>query len=102
MLEQNKLKQILEIGKSYRYNELCELINEQCTKAQNKKKEQLDDWSRFFDYEIISKYEYVVHKVYDTPLPGLDNGYFYKTIRIPVKCSTNDYEYLKKCTEWSA
>ena len=102
MLEQNKLKQIIEIGKSYRYNELCELINEQCTKAQNKKKEQLDDWSRFFDYEIISKYEYVVHKVYDTPLPGLDNGYFYKTIRIPVKCSAKDYEYLKKCTEWSA
>lgn len=101
MLKQEELKQVIELGKSYRYNELCDLINEQQTKAQNKKKEQLDDWARFFDYDVISKYEYVINEIYDAPSTGFENGFFYKTIYIPVKCSKQDYEYLNKCREWA-
>jgi putative transposase len=33
---------------------------------------------------------------------GLENGYFYKTMHIPVKCSKEDYDYLMQCSRWSA
>ena len=102
MLEQNELKQVIEIGKPYKYKELCLLIKEPRCEATNKKKEQQDDWTRFFDYDMVSKYEYIIREIYDEPLIGFENGFFYKTVYIPVKCSKKDYEYLKQCRKWSA
>lgn len=101
MLEQEKLKQVIELGKSYRYKKLCELLQESRYESQNKKKEQQDDWSRYFDYDITPKFEYVIHKIYDQPSVGLENGFSYKTIIIPVKCSKKDYEYLEQCRHWA-
>ena len=85
MLKQEELKQVIEIGKSYKYKELCLLIQEPRCESSNRKKEQHDDWTRFFDYDMVSKYEYIIRKIYDKPLTGLENGFFYKTIYIPVK-----------------
>lgn len=34
-------------------------------------------------------------------MPGLDGGYFYKTLIIPVKCSKENYQYLMKCSRWA-
>ena len=101
MLEQNELKQVVEIGKSYRYKELCELIHEPRCESTNRKKEQQDDWNRFFAYDMVSKYEYVIHEIYDKPFVGLENGFFYKTVYIPVQCSKSDYEYLKQSRKWA-
>lgn len=101
MLEQNELKEVIEIGKSYRYKKLCELLQEPYYEGQNKKKEQLDDWSRFFSFDMVSKYEYIIHEIYDKQSIGLENGFSYKTLCIPVKCSKADYEYLNQCRIWA-
>lgn len=47
MLKQEEIKQIIEIGKEYKYKELCNLLNETYTEATNKKTEQLENWERF-------------------------------------------------------
>jgi putative transposase len=63
-------------------------------------KKQKDELNRFIEWECV-KYKCIITKIYDNPLPSLDN-YFYKTITMPVKCNKTDYEYLLKCNKWSA
>lgn len=101
LLEQDEIKKVLKIGKQYKYKELCELLNEPWTEACNKKPLQLEDWERYFDYDRIDNRTYLIKKIYDNPLPGIEN-FTYKTITIPVKCSKVDYEYLLQCNKWSA
>lgn len=101
MLEQEEIKKVIEIGKEYKYKELCILLNETWTEATNKKTEQLENWERFFDYERIDKRTFRINDIYDIPLKGIEDGFFYKTMIIPVKCSKSDYDYLLQCREWA-
>ena len=91
----------IKIGKTYRYKELCSLLGVKCEDGQNKKVEQLEEFERYFDYERPDKYHFLITKIYDKPLPGLENGFFYKTLTIPVKCSKEDYQYLIQCSRWA-
>ena len=102
MLKQEEIKQLVEVEKEYRYKELCVLLKEPRYEAQNKKTEQLEDWERFFKYRRVSNNKFIIEEIYDNTLPGLDNGFFYKTIIIPVKCSKEDHKYLMQCREWAA
>lgn len=101
MLKQEEIKQIIEIGKEYKYKELCNILNETYTEATNKKTEQLENWERFFNYERIDKRTFKINNIYDVPMKGIEDGFFYKTMVIPVKCSKNDYAYLLQCREWA-
>lgn len=91
----------IKIGKTYRYKELCGLLGVKCENGQNKKVEQLEEFERFFKFERPDKYHFIIKEIYDKPLPGLENGFFYKTMTIPVKCSKEDYKYLIKCSRWA-
>ena len=55
------------------YREFCKLIGEKTTTSSKQKKRQLEDWSRYFEFEKIAhtnKYEII--EVYDTPIPKLE------------------------------
>lgn len=69
--------------------------------ATNRKEAQLEDFSRYFEFEQVDRSNLRVTKIYKEPLAGLDNGYFYKTMIIPVKCNSEDYKYLLQCREWA-
>lgn len=90
----------IEIGKSYKYQELCDLLGVKCESATNKKVELLEEFERHFEFERPDIRHFIITKIYKEPLVGFDNGYFYKTMIIPVKCSKDDYEYLMQCREW--
>ena len=92
----------IKVGETYKYKKLCELLGVECADAQNKRVRLYEEFSRFFDYEKVGKSDFLIKKIYDKPLAGLENGYFYKTMIIPVKCSDEDYEYLMQCSRWAA
>ena len=94
--------QNIKVGETYRYKELCNLLEVKCEESQNKKVELLEEFERFFKFDRHDKYNFVIEEIYDEPLPGLENGFFYKTLTIPVKCSKEDYQYLIQCSKWSA
>ena len=94
--------QNIKVGETYRYKELCELLGVKREDATNKKVEQLEEFERFFKFDRPDKYNFVIEEIYDEPVPGLENGFFYKTLTIPVKCSKEDYQYLIQCSQWSA
>lgn len=94
--------QNIKVGETYKYKELCDLLEVKREEATNKKVEQLEEFERFFKFERPDKYNFIIKEIYDKPLPGLENGFFYKTLTIPVKCSKDDYEYLLQCSKWSA
>lgn len=89
------------IGQLYTYKDLCNLLGIKCETAQNKKVELLEEFERYFEFEQPDNRHFLITKIYDEPLPGLDCGYFYKTMVIPVKCSKEDYQYLIKCSRWA-
>lgn len=91
----------IQSGTIYKYKDLCELFSIKCETAQNKKVELLEEFERYFEFEQPDNRHFLITKIYDKPLPGLDNGYFYKTMIIPVKCSKEDYEYLLQCSRWA-
>lgn len=91
----------IEVGKQYRYQELCDLLETKCETATNKKVELLEEFERYFEFNQPDNRHFVITKIFDTPLPGLDNGYFYKTMIIPVKSSKDDYDYLMQCSKWA-
>ena len=94
--------QNIKVGETYRYKELCNLLGVKREETTNKKVEQLEEFERFFKFDRPDKYNFVIEEIYDEPLPGLENGFFYKTLTIPVKCSKEDYQYLIQCSQWSA
>lgn len=63
---------MIEVGKTYKYKELCELMV-QSIKSGKSKQLQLKDWKRFFEWENPTSQKYVITKVYDTPLEKIDN-----------------------------
>lgn len=91
----------IKVEEKYTYKDLCDLLGKQYAKATNKKVELLEEFERYFQFEQPDNRHFIITKIYDKPLPGLDNGYFYKTMIIPVKCSKDDYEYLMKCSKWA-
>lgn len=92
----------IRVGETYRYKQLCKLLGVECVEAQNKRVRLYEEFSRYFDYEKPNKANFLITKIYDKPLAGLENGYFYKTMIIPVKCSDEDYKYLMQCSRWAA
>ena len=91
----------IKVGKTYKYKELCDLLGVKCETATNKRVELLEEFERYFDFERPDKRHFLIKKIYDNPLQGLENGFFYKTVIIPVKCSKEDYQYLTKCSKWA-
>ena len=91
----------IKVGKTYKYKELCELLGVICETATNRKVMLLEEFERYFEFERPDKYRFLIKKIYDNPLPGLENGFFYKTMIIPVKCSKEDYQYLMQCSRWA-
>ena len=69
--------------------------------ATNKKVEQLEEFERYFNFERPDKYNFIIKEIYDNPKPGFENGFFYKTVIVPVKCSKEDYDYLMQCRKWA-
>lgn len=91
----------IKIGESYTYKELCGLMSVEFTKATNKKVEFLEKLESYCKYERPDNRHFVITEIFETPLPTLDDGYFYKTMIIPVKCSDDDYKYLTQCSRWA-
>lgn len=91
----------IKVGETYKYKELCDLLGVECQKGQNRRIELYEEFQRYFEYEKVNKQNFLITKIYDTPLPGLENGFFYKTMIIPVKCSNEDYQYLIQCSKWA-
>lgn len=92
----------IKIGESYTYQELCNALGVECSKATNKKIEFLEKLESYCKYERPDNRHFVITDIFKTPLPTLDDGYFYKTMIIPVKCSDEDYKYLMQCSRWAA
>lgn len=88
------------IEQLYTYKDLCNLLGIICETAQNKKVELLEEFERYFEFEQPDNRHFLITNIYDESLSGLDCGYFYKTMIIPVKCSKEDYKYLIKCSKW--
>ena len=91
----------IKVGEMYKYRELCKLLGVKCQEGQNKRIELYEEFQRYFEYEKVNKQNFLITKIYDNPLPGLENGFFYKTMIIPVKCSKDDYQYLMQCSKWA-
>ena len=91
----------IKIGESYTYQELCNALGVEYSKATNKKVEFLEKLESYCKYERPDNRYFVITKIFETPLPTLDDGYFYKTMIIPVKCSDEDYKYLMQCSRWA-
>ena len=77
------------------------MLGVEYSKATNKKVEILEEFERYFEYERITNRDFLITNIYDVPLMGFENGYFYKTMIIPVKCSDEDYRYLMQCSRWA-
>ena len=91
----------IKVGESYKLKQLCELLGVKYVETQNKRVELYEEFRRYFEYEKVDKARLLIIKIYDKPLAGLENGYFYKTLIIPVKCSDEDYKYLMQCSRWA-
>ena len=78
------------------------MLGKPYTDATNKKVEYLEEFERYCRFDRPDNRNFVIEEVYDIPLIGFENGFFYKTMYIPVKCSKSDYDYLMKCNKWSA
>lgn len=91
----------IKVGEIYKYKELCHLLGVKCETGTNRKVELLEEFERYFEFEQPNNRHFLITKIYDKPLPGLENGFFYKTIIIPVKSSKEDYQYLMQCSKWA-
>lgn len=65
-------KKMIEAGKTYKYKELCEVMN-QSVKSGKSKQLQLKDWKRFFSWENPTSQKYTITEVYDEPKEKIDN-----------------------------
>lgn len=61
----------IELEKKYKYKELCELFGEE-KKTGKSKQLQIKDWERYINLEKVEKANFIIHKIYDTPLPKVD------------------------------
>lgn len=61
----------LQIGKTYKYKELCALLGE-AEKSSNSKNSQLKIWACYFRWSHPKKTLYLIEEIYPTPLPIVD------------------------------
>lgn len=61
----------IEVGKIYKYGELCEAFGED-RKSSNSKKAQLKEWERFFRWQKITAQKYRIEEIYDIPKEKTD------------------------------
>lgn len=61
----------IEIGKIYKYGQLCELFRED-RKSSNSKSSQLKEWERFFRWQNITAQKYRIEEIYDIPKEKMD------------------------------
>lgn len=92
----------IKVGDVYKFRDICNLLGLPFTDATNKKVEYLEEFERYCKFDRPDNRNFVIEEVYDEPKIGFENGYFYKTMYVPVKCSKSDYDYLMKCNKWSA
>ena len=92
----------IKVGDVYKFKDICNLLGLPFTDATNKKVEYLEEFERYCKFDRPDNRNFVIEEVYDEPKIGFENGYFYKTMYVPVKCSKSDYDYLMKCNKWSA
>lgn len=71
-LEYNKkVHELLEVGKAYKYKELCELL-EESTKTGDSKQVQLSKWWQHFDWSNPTTQKFLVTEIFDTPRQRID------------------------------
>lgn len=92
----------IKVGDVYKFKDICNLLGKPYTDATNKKVEYLEEFECYCKFDRPDNRNFVIEEVYDTPLPSINDGYFYKTAIIPVKCSDEDYKYLMQCSRWAA
>lgn len=63
---------MLEVGKTYKYKELCSLMG-QNEKTGKSKQLQIKDWKRYFDWKNPTTQKYEITEVYDEPKKKIDN-----------------------------
>lgn len=91
----------IKVGDVYKFKDICRLLGKPFSDATNKKVEYLEEFERYCRFDRHDNRNFVIEEVYDEPKIGFDNGYFYKTMIIPVKCSDEDYKYLMQCSRWA-
>lgn len=73
---------MLHTGDTFKYRDLCRLLNEPIKKGSNSKNAQFKEWSRYFEFEIIDK-KIVIIDIYDIPK---DKPNYYPANSIYVEC----------------
>ena len=61
----------VEIGKIYKYGELCERFGED-KKSSNSKKSQLKEWERYFRWDQLTPQKYQIKEIYEIPKEKVD------------------------------
>ena len=74
MITYDELVEKLETGKSYKYKELCELLNEELTAGGKQRILQLNEWGRFFDFRSVGRALYLVKEIYECPKIKVTNS----------------------------
>lgn len=57
----------LELHKTYRYAELCELFDEKISKGMKSKRSQLKEWHRYFNWTNPTSWDYYITEIYSEP-----------------------------------
>lgn len=91
----------IKVGDVYKFKDICKLLGKPFSDATNKKVEYLEEFERYCRFDRPDNRNFVIEEVYDEPKIGFENGFFYKTMIIPVKCSAEDYKYLMQCSRWA-
>lgn len=73
----NKIKKEIQNNNSHmmivkNYKEMCELLDEEYRSTNKTKQNQLKNWKRYIDWSMDG-HKYIIHKVYDDPLPIEEN-----------------------------
>ena len=91
----------IKVGDVYKFKDICKLLGKPFSDATNKKVEYLEEFERYCRFDRPDNRNFVIEEVYNEPKIGFENGFFYKTMIIPVKCSKDDYQYLMQCSKWA-
>lgn len=71
-----------KIGSTFKYSDLCRLLDEPIKKGTNSKNAQLKEWSRYFEFEIIDK-KIVITDIYENPK---EKPVYYPANSIYIEC----------------
>ena len=62
----------LEVGKTFKYKELCALLEVEEKKAGKSRDYQFKEWRRFFEFDKVGQ-KYTITKIHSKPLEKIDN-----------------------------